>query len=140
MFMKNIEFRVQGNETKLMIYPKLKSILSPDIPDLVNYHPEDSKNFGFVLQLLIGPKHAEGMESFQVTVCTPTWMAEHFNNDEIVIGRHYLILFEFDYERLINRINKYLQLCADETWEQVAIKVGRLGLWEFEDYPDSARD
>lgn len=123
-----------------MIYPELKSILCPDIPDLSKYSPEDSENFGFVLQLLIGPKNQEGAEAFQVTVCTPTWLSKSFNKDDIVIGRHHLILFEYNYERLLNRINKYLQQCMDETWEQVAIKVGRFGLWEFEDYPDSARD
>jgi hypothetical protein len=119
---------------KPMIYAELKSIISPDIIDLKSYFPEDPESFSFMLQLLIGPKNQDGAESFQVEVCTPQWLSQHFAEEEIIIGRHYLIVFEYNYERLINRINKYLQLCSGETWKDVAEKVGRLGLWEFEDY------
>ncbi len=123
-----------------MIHPELKHILSPDIDDLGTYYPEDAESFGFLLQLIIGPKNQEGAESFQVTVCTPAWLSRNFSKDEIVLGRHYLILFGYNYQRLINRINKYLQHCSGETWHEVALKVGRLGLWEFEGHQESARD
>lgn len=119
-----------------MIYPKLKHVLSPDVDDLSSYYPEDPDSFGFPLQLIIGPKDEAGEESFDVMVCTPTWISRNFAKDEIIMGRHYLILFEYHYERLINRINKYLQQCSGETWQEVANKVGRLGLWEFEDYQE----
>jgi hypothetical protein len=119
-----------------MIHAELKHIISPEVDDPSSYHPEDENNFGFLLQLIIGPKNQKGEESFQVMVCTPQWLSQHFGKDEIIIGRHYLILFEYNYQRLINRINKYLQHCSDDTWHEVAIKVGRFGLWEFEDYKE----
>jgi len=123
-----------------MIYPEMKHILSPDVDDLETYCPEDAESFGFLLQLIIGPKNQKGEESFDVMVCTPKWLSQHFGKDEIILGRHYLILFEYNYQRLINHINKYLQQCSGETWHEVAVKVGKLGLWEFEDYHESAKD
>lgn len=67
-------------------------------------------------------------------VYTPRWFPDPFAKDDVVMGRHYLVIFEYDYERLINRINTYLELCSGETWQDVARKVARIGLWEFEDY------
>ena len=117
-----------------MIYAELKHILSPDIADLSSYFPDDPESFGFSLQLLIGPKDQAGEESFQVTVCTPQWLSQHFPHDQIVIGRHYLIVFEYNLDRLINRIGLILQLYSGETWEEVATKISRIAYWEFEDY------
>jgi hypothetical protein len=112
----------------------LKEILSPDIPNLRNYQPENPQKFGFPLQLLIGPRDVEGMESFQLTVCTPMWLAEKYTPQDILIGRHLLIVFEYDFQRLLQRLRDKVESCHGETWQEVAEKVGRLALWEFEDY------
>ncbi|MBA3874361.1 MAG: immunity 8 family protein [Anaerolineae bacterium] len=117
-----------------MIYAELKHILSPDISDLSSYFPDDPESFGFSLQLLIGPKDQVGEESFQVTVCTPQWLSQQFPHDQIVIGCHYLIVFEYNLDRLINRISLILQLYSGETWQEVAMKISRIAYWEFEDY------
>lgn len=119
-----------------MIHAELKRILNPEIDDLQSFQPEDVANFGLTLQLFVGPKGAAGEESFQVQVCTPLWLTQYFNPDDIVIARHFLIVFEYSYERLINRINTHLASCSGETWAEVANKVGRLGLWEYEDYAE----
>ena len=117
-----------------MIYPTLKSVSSPDISDLLIYIPDIPDDFGFALDLYVGPKEQDGIESFNVIVCTPKWLTHHHNYDDIIVGRHHLILFEYDYQRLIQRIEKFLQQCSGENWAEVAAKVGRLGHWEFEDY------
>lgn len=115
---------------------KLKGLVSPDIGDLESYHPEDPSEFAFLLQLLVGPDKDEGMESFDVTVCTPKWMEKTFGPDEVVIGRHYLFMREYNYLRMVIAIEKYLRHCSGSTWSEVASKVSRLGAWEFEDYSD----
>ena len=112
----------------------LKGIICTDVDPLESYVPNDPKSFGFSLELLIGPDGQEGMESFQVTVCTPRWLEANHPPEDIILGRHYLIVFEFNYDRLLQRIEKYLRHCTGDTWQEVAEKVARLGWWEFEDY------
>ena len=114
--------------------PKIKDVSSPDVADLQSYSPEDPASFRILVQLFIGPDGAEGFESFDVVVCTPDWIKQNVARDEILLGRHHAIVQEYDYGRLIQRIEKYLLHCTGDTWEEIAIKVGRLGQWEFEDY------
>jgi hypothetical protein len=119
---------------KSQMKAEIKDIHSPDIPNPSTYKPANPDNFGFLIQLFIGPKDGDGSESFDIIICTPQWLSERYNKQDIIMGRHHLIVFEYNYERIIQRINKYLQHCKGETWQQVAEKVARLGLWEFEDY------
>ena len=113
---------------------ELKRVHSPDIDDLENYRPKDPRKFAFLLQAMIGPEGKEGEESFDIEVCTPKWLEETYGLEDVVIGRHHLIIREYNYERIIHAIKDYLQLCSGENWSEVAEKVGRLGKWEFEDY------
>jgi len=115
---------------------KLKRLHSPDIKDLENYLPEDHQNFGFLLQAMIGPECLEGEESFDIEVCTPKWLEEKYNIDDVVIGRHHIIVQEYNYKRIVNTINKYISNCDGANWDEVALKVSRLGRWEFEDYTE----
>jgi hypothetical protein len=119
-----------------MMQAELKRLHSPDVQDLKNYHPEEPDNFGFLLQAMIGPAGGEGEESFDMVVCTPEWINRN-HAGEIVLGRHHVIVFEYNYERLAGYIAAYAQECTGETWQEVAQLLGRLGKWEFEDYRES---
>lgn len=114
--------------------PILKSFHSPDVPDLRSYSPDDPENFGFLLQLMIGPEDEEGFESFDVIVCTPKWLRKNHKKDDVVIGRHYLIVFEFDLQRLLEAVRAFCEQCVGDSWPEVAKKLARFGKWEFEDY------
>jgi hypothetical protein len=54
----------------------LKDLYSTDLADAKTYTPEEEDNFGFLLRAEIGAPDAEGAESFDITVCTPKWLAE----------------------------------------------------------------
>jgi hypothetical protein len=112
----------------------LKRLHSPDVDDLASYIPEDPEDFVFLLQMMVGPDGAEGEESFDVTVCSPKWMLRTGKSEDVVIGRHKLIMLQCDYQRLTSAINAFLKQCVGDSWPEVAAKVGRLGRWEFEDY------
>jgi hypothetical protein len=117
---------------------ELKHIYSPDIPDLLNFTPDDEDVFGFILGLLVGPNNDNSSELFTATVCTPSWLYSHYNEDEIVWGRHHIFMHRYDYEGLVARIKKYLQTCNGENWSEVAKKVGNIALWEFEGSPEGS--
>ncbi|MES2662168.1 MAG: immunity 8 family protein [Pseudomonadota bacterium] len=113
---------------------ELKRLHSPDIYDLENYQPEHPRKFGFLLQAMVGPKGKEGEESFDLEVCTPGWLEEAYGPDEVIIGQHYLIVREYNYQRIVASIENFLRDCSGKNWREVGEKVSRLGKWEFEDY------
>ena len=115
---------------------ELKRLHSPDIDDLKNYQPTDKKKFAFLLQAMIGPEGKEGEESFDIEVCTPQWIEETYGREDIIIRPHQLIVLEYNFERINNAINDFLQSCSGDNWKEVAKKVARLGKWEFEDYTE----
>jgi hypothetical protein len=55
-------------------------ILSPDPRTL----PGDPAGFVFGVQLLVGPADGPGEESFELTVCSPEWLAERCRSEEPV--------------------------------------------------------
>jgi hypothetical protein len=116
---------------------EIKSIYSFDIDDLEGYRPPNEESFSFHLRIIAGPQSEPGEESFDLKVCTPKWLLENHGKDEVIIGRHYLIVMEYNYQRILKRITDYCSRCEGSNWREVAEKVGRLGLWEFEDYKET---
>lgn len=118
-----------------MIKAKIKNFHSPDIKNLENFTPEESDNFGFLLQLLIGPENKEGEESFDVTICTLKWLATEYSDPEqIVFLRHHILVRKYDWGFLSNCLNTHVRNCSGANWNEVAEKIARIGRWEFEDY------
>jgi hypothetical protein len=116
---------------KPLIQAELKKLFSPDVLDLEKFQPEGP--FGFLLQAMVGPLGSDGEESFDALVCTPEWFSADMKKD-IVSGRHHVFVKRYDYWALRNFIRGYCASCQGESWEEVALKVSRLGHWEFEDY------
>ena len=133
MFHRTANPRASGYQITFMI-AELKRLHSPDIYDLPSYVPEVSDNFGLLLQAMIGPKGTDGEESFDVQVCTPKWLLSHHDATDVVLGRHYLIVFEYNYGRLVKLISSYCNECSGQTWQEIAARLGELGKWEFENY------
>ena len=112
---------------------KLKEFYCLDF-DLNSYWPEETDNFSFWVRAMIGPDDGEGAESFDIQVCTPKWLQAKYSEEETLFGRHMLIVFEYDLERIKQKISKYCAGCSGENWQELANKLGRIGHWEFEDY------
>jgi citrate synthase len=117
-----------------MIYAELKSMHSPDVFDLENYLPENPECFGFLLQTLFGAKDEIGEESFDIMVCTPAWITSRLKENEVFMGRHHLLMKNYNFPALKSYIIEYSRQCPGENWSEVAEKLSRLGHWEFEDY------
>lgn len=113
---------------------ELKRLHSPDVLNLSTYVPEVADEFGFLVQLMAGPEGSDGEESFDVFVCTPEWLKHNKSRTSMILGRHYLIVFEYNFERLRTFLAGYCRECSGATWQDVAQQLGRLGKWEFEDY------
>jgi hypothetical protein len=113
---------------------EIKRIRSLTIDHLEAFHPEPADDFGFDLELDVGAVGEEGEDVFELTVCTPRWLEKHHRKTDIVSGRHHLIVFEYNFERLQVALAEACAACEGETWKEVAEKFARFARWEFEDY------
>jgi len=113
---------------------EIKRIHSPDVKDLRSFIPEEKDSFCVLLQLMMGPKGQMGEESFDLQVCTPKWLLSRYRNDDVMFGRHLLIVFEYNYNLIIDALQKYCDTCVGETWNEIAVQLSRVAKWEFEDY------
>ena len=113
---------------------ELKGFHSPDIFDLENFQPLDKNNFCFYLEISVGAKNELGTDIFGMTVCSPQWLIDNESYKDVVFGRHYLIVFEYNFKRIYNTIKDYIENLEDSKWENLANKIGRIAHWEFEDY------
>ena len=83
---------------------------------------------------MVGSAGADGEDSFDVIVCTPRWLSDRLLPTKIMLGRHHLLVKQYDYTRLLQFLISFASGCRGATWEEVALRLGRLGEWEFEDY------
>ena len=51
-----------------------------------------------------------------------------------LVGRHWLFVAVFSPRVVEEFLRRRIEQIEGPTWSKVAQKVGRLGLWEFEDY------
>jgi len=116
---------------------QLTSWYCPDIEDLTNYPPAQLDNFCFLFRVMVGLVGKEGTESFDIQVCTPKWLLSNMKKDEIICGRHFLIVLAYYFEPILNRIRNLIEACTGNDWDEIAEKVSRIGFWEFEDYKDT---
>lgn len=113
---------------------EVKRFHSPDVFDLSKFKPVDEKNFGFLLQVMIGIEGEEGEESFDIYVCTPQRLERQYGKSDVVFGEHLLIVQEYDFPRIQRRILEYVDKIEGETWDEIGALIDRIGKWEFRDY------
>lgn len=112
---------------------ELRRLHSPDVLDLVSWTPSE-KDFGVLIQLMVGPLCGQGEESFDVTVCTVAWLADRVMRARMLDLRHHVLVQAYDYHALESFFRKRVSNCSGASWPEVAAHVGRIGKWEFEDY------
>ena|SRR5436190_20648510 len=103
-------------------------------PDLRPATKVDVEDFAILMQMMVGPKDAEGEESFDVLVCSPQWVARRVREAGPLVGRHHLIVESFDLDFISKYLRNEIESLDEPTWERLANKIGRIGKWEFEDY------
>ncbi|SRR5258706_14875567 len=103
--------------------------------DFSAYSPENPKSFSCVLQLFVGPHNEGGEESFQLTHCTTQWLIENHSEEDVIVGKDLLIVFDYNYPRIRQWITRYIERCTGETWAEVAKQISCISRWEFEGEP-----
>jgi hypothetical protein len=99
--------------------------------------PGDAAEFMLLARMYVGPANQPGEESFDITVCTPEWLAEACRRaGGIYNPRHHLVinLESFDKRAPEAWLAQRVQAIQADTWTEVGERISRLGHWEFEDY------
>jgi hypothetical protein len=115
---------------------------------LEEFVPQDPRHFGAQLQVLIGSEGAKYDDSFDVTICTPSWMAECVEAGNWEPFRHgflraipesispgcgvwFMALWnEQDIRGAVRVICEAFSPGPD--WGSVAARIGRVIPWEFD--------
>lgn len=117
----------------MTVHALLRSVdLQPEPASL----PADAEEFWFLARVYAGPSDGPGEESFDVTVCSPEWLAARCREGGVIDARHHLVVDveQFDQRALRSWLEARVRAVSGENWTQVGEKLGRLGFWEFEDY------
>jgi hypothetical protein len=94
--------------------------------------PGDPAGFVFGVQLLIGPADGPGEESFELTVCSPEWLAERCKSGEPVNGLHHVIAGLDTYDERVPQDWLEARVLAVEaaTWAGIASQLRFPGGWD----------
>jgi hypothetical protein len=112
---------------------ELKALdLEPDPSTL----PEGAEHFALLARVYAGPAGAPGEESFDVTVCSPEWLAAACRPVGLYDARHHVVVTvdQFDRRELRTWLEKRVRTVTGETWDEIGAKLARLGHWELEDF------
>jgi hypothetical protein len=121
---------------------ELKSLFSIDADPLDSYVPADPEHFGIFLQAFIGSTDSETFDSFDLFVCSPSWFAKHFEDEQlgratweapgVRLGNRFLFMKRWDYEALRQTISDLSAHGDGADWGVLANRIGRHIPWEFD--------
>jgi hypothetical protein len=97
------------------------------------YMPIERSDIYITFTCAIGLENEQGGDFFDITVCSPEYL---ISNDmfENKIIRHVLLVRDYDFEKILNIINKYIDKCDGNDWNDISFKLSRYFQWEYEDY------
>lgn len=108
----------------------LKEIFSPDL--LVNADfIESDDNFGLMYEAFIGNDTEDGHDLFTFFVCTPNWLKDNRNEEDVFVENHVLIVFEFNPKAIEKYIASYCSRCIGTSWNSIAFQLGSVMRWEY---------
>jgi len=108
--------------------------IEPAVPGDFLSEGDMARESSLLVRLVIGPEGAQGADNFDLMVSTPGGVAQSLAGDAYRWGRHMLIVDRIDLDLVSRAVETALRRCEGNTWEEVAVKIGRFAAWEFEDY------
>jgi Immunity protein 8 len=104
------------------------SVWTIDGDHLESVSVADPRDAGHWVRVLAGPEGSDGEESFDVLVCTPTWLGRE------VDGRHLLVVETWEPARVRHLVTQLFEKETADDWPRLATRLSRHGSWEFDGY------
>ena len=111
----------------------VNSIIDTELTDIADYKPVNAFNFAreFSIDCTTEPDGDSG-EVYRVKVCTPTWLQEKINNNQVVSGLGLIIVHRFNGADIENYIIDTIEnKCQGNTISEVLEKIGTFARSEF---------
>lgn len=112
----------------------LQGLFSVDLPKGPSQMPENPFDCWIPVEAEIGVRGEAGADTFTFYVCTPNRLARSVQRTPYQFGRHLLIVEKFDWSVVESAIQSLLETLTADSWGDLAIRIGRYGHWEYEDY------
>ena len=103
---------------------------------LETFKPEDPEFFGFYVSAFIGPQDEPGTDMFTFFICSPGQLVRERIEKGFWFLHGVLLLTRWDYAVLHRAIADLCAHTVGENWDEVATKLSRYGIWEFEDWKE----
>jgi hypothetical protein len=121
----------------------LKSLHSMELDGpLDSFRPDDPEHFGISIMAFIGSTDDGPADSFDALVCTPSWLAEHFQDPRIsrwkfelpglMFGSRFIFMERWDYPALLSAVSGLCAFHEADDWGMLANRIGRHIPWEFD--------
>jgi hypothetical protein len=96
--------------------------------------PGDPTHFGVHVRALVGPDAEEGEESFDLLVCTPSWIESEQLTKGFRWGHGLLVVRRWDPDVLERAVGDLILHAERGTWGEIGELLSRYTHWEFADY------
>jgi len=83
--------------------------------------PGDAASFAFSARLMVGPWDGPGQESFDLTVCSPEWLAQRCRTEPVNGLHHVIVDWETFDERILQHwLEDRVHAVGASTWRGIA--------------------
>ena len=117
---------------------EIRSMRSSDVEDLRNWDPTAIDRVFFPLEIEIGERGAKDANVFYALVATPEALrkqaAMYEKAKRPFPDRNLLVLPEYSWRSLEDRIERIVASCARDSWNESVACLNRYFRWEYEDY------
>ncbi|MBN9154812.1 Imm8 family immunity protein [Microbacterium sp.] len=111
----------------------LRSVVGIDV-ELSGYVSDNPENDAVWVRMMVGAVGAEGEESFDLLICTGSWLRDAAASEGPQIGRHHLVVEPLNLEVALAFLADAVAGVQGDDWNEIGDKLSRIGKWEFEDY------
>jgi hypothetical protein len=113
--------------------------------------PADSCHFGFWASVFVGPEGATAADSFEIFVCTLSWLVEEharrgpasalkWMTDDANFFPGLVLMSEWSDSKLRQAVDREVAKCGGGSWRAVGNRISRFMEWEFEHDFDQEED
>lgn len=100
--------------------------------------PTDTEAFDVWLTARIGVQGEEGVDLFQLHVCSPAWLEAELQRESVIDGRFMQVTSRFDANQIESHVRMRVGATTGADWEAITIQLCRWLHWEFEDFHQSS--
>lgn len=117
-----------------VVRPELRRLVAIELGvPLKEYDPANPDCVGLMVDAYIGSEGIPGEDIFEFLVRTPRYLLTEVTQKGPIFGRNLVLLPRYTYELLWKCISELCLQIEGPDWETVALRLGRYGLWEYDD-------